>query len=125
MEITNTTLEVNRGNKLAFNFQIKNGDSMYTFDGTETITFAVYKASALNEEPLIEKDYTPDADTDTFEISLTSEETKIGDLSNEPIAYWYEITMNNETVLGYDKYGAKLFVVYPEGRVGNESNNNG
>ena len=125
MEITNTTLEVNRGNPLAFNFQIMNGDEPYIFDGTETITFAVYNANAMDKEAILKKDVTPQGDSDNLDITLTSTETKIGPLTNSPSIYWYEITMNNETVLGYDRNGAKLLVIYPEGSVGNELPNNG
>ena len=35
---------------------------------------------------------------------------------NIPTEYWYEIELNNEnTVIGYDNNGPKLFVLYPEG----------
>lgn len=125
MEITNTTIEVNRGNRLIFNFQVMNGDEVYTFDGTENITFAIYNKEALDKEPLIKKDFTPEQDTTSIDIELTTEETRLGTLTNQPTIYWYEITLNNETVLGYDRNGAKLFVLYPEGSVGNDTNDNG
>ena len=49
------------------------------------------------------------------EIELSALETRIGDPIKDGIRiYWYEIELNNETVLvGYDDYGAKEFILYP------------
>lgn len=49
------------------------------------------------------------------EIPLNSEDTKIGDVVNYKVKYWYEIELNNMTTIGYDKEGPKEFILYPEG----------
>ena len=50
---------------------------------------------------------------------MTGEDTKIGQVINKPIDYWYEIELNPEinpqTVIGYDNDGAKIFKLFPEG----------
>ena len=49
-------------------------------------------------------------------INLTSEETRIGNLTNAPVEYWYKIELNNQyTIVGYDEDGAKKLILYPEG----------
>ena len=57
-------------------------------------------------------------DTNIVDISLSSSDTTIGEMSNKPIEYWYEIQLNREqTIIGYDDNGPKLFMLYPEGEV--------
>lgn len=52
-------------------------------------------------------------------MSITSNETKIGNIINRPVIYWYEIVVNPDTnaqtIIGYDDGGAKEFILYPEG----------
>lgn len=60
----------------------------------------------------------------SVDILLTSEDTKIGEIINKPVDYWYEIELNPDTnpqtILAYDDDGAKLFTLYPEGGDVNE-----
>lgn len=60
----------------------------------------------------------------SVDILLTSEDTKIGEIINKPVDYWYEIELNPETnpqtILAYDDDGAKIFTLYPEGGDVNE-----
>ena len=54
-------------------------------------------------------------------IPLTSEDTKIGDYINDKTKYWWEVELNGEqTLIGYDEDGPKIFMLYPEGMVINE-----
>lgn len=57
--------------------------------------------------------------TTSVSLSLTSEDTTLGDIINKPVNYWYEIQLNPDTnpqtIIGYDEEGAKLFILYPEG----------
>ena len=70
--------------------------------------------SGIVVELLKEVDATPNATSLTIEC--TNEDTKIGDLINKPMEYWYELELNNEyTILGYDESGAKQLILYPEG----------
>ena len=49
-------------------------------------------------------------------VDILGSEMKIGELTNKPIEYWYEIELNDEeTIIGYDEDGAKKLILYPEG----------
>lgn len=58
-------------------------------------------------------------DTKCVKIFLDGEDTKIGEIINKPVDYWYEIELNPDTepqtIVGYDDDGAKVFRLYPEG----------
>ena len=60
----------------------------------------------------------------SVDIGLNSEQTRIGEYINSPVTYWYEVELNPETnsttIIGYDEDGEKEFILYPEGRHGNE-----
>ena len=68
---------------------------------------------------IFQKDFGVAERTESFELILTQNETKIGEIINKPITYWYEIELNPDinpnTIIGYDEDGPKLFVLYPEG----------
>lgn len=115
-KIEGTTIKLNRGDVLSFVLTIDNGDDPYTFQEGDKITFSVYSKGKMNEKAVLlkEVDATPNATSLTIEC--TNEDTKIGDLINKPMEYWYELELNNEyTILGYDESGAKQLILYPEG----------
>ena len=116
-KIEGTTIKVNRGDILNFTFSIKKEDGTnYTFQIGDTIRFAVYNKEGLNSGSLLLKEIVVDSESQSIEIELTSSETKIGNIVNKPIDYWYEIELNGEhTIIGYDDAGAKIFRLYPEG----------
>lgn len=116
-KIDGTTIKLNRGDILNINLTIKKDDGTdYTFEDGDKITFSIYSKSKLNDKAVLLKEFTATPNTTTLTINCTSEETKIGELVNKPIDYWYEIELNNEyTILGYDEDGAKIFKLYPEG----------
>lgn len=79
----------------------------------------VFKLSIVQEKHyknvLFQKEYTVSEESDTFDIPLTSEDTKFGDIISRATTYWYEIEYNgNQTIIGYDEKGAKKFILYPE-----------
>jgi hypothetical protein len=57
--------------------------------------------------------------TDKVDITLTSEDTTIGDTISKPVDYWYEVELNPmtapQTIIGYDEDGPKVFKLFPEG----------
>ena len=69
---------------------------------------------------VIQRDFTVDEATNTFVISLTGEDTKIGEVISKPVDYWYEVELNPDTnpqtIVAYDEKGAKLFKLFPEGK---------
>jgi len=67
------------------------------------------------KEVLFQKKYDILEDCESFYISLTSDDTRFGDVISKRTVYWYEIEYNdNQTIIGYDTDGAKQFILYPE-----------
>lgn len=111
-KIDGDTIFLTRGDKCSFNFILEN----YTFVNGDYVKFKVYKRSGLDLSPLIEKKVEATEGTNSIEIQLSSDETKIGELTNKSNEYWYEIELNgNQTILGFDENGAKRLILYPEG----------
>ena len=88
----------------------------YTNSNIITIPGGTY---LISESLEIQKDIKVTEETKHIDIELTKENTKIGEVINKPIEYWYEIELNPDTkpqtVIGYDETGEKIFVLYPEG----------
>ena len=116
-KIEGTTIKLNRGDSLSLNLSITLEDnSNYTFKVGDTIVFSVYNKGKMNEDAVLLKEINVLEQSESLSISLTNEETKIGELINKPLEYWYEVELNNQyTVIGYDDKGAKLLILYPEG----------
>lgn len=116
-KIEGTIIKLNRGDTLNINLTIKKEDGTdYTFEEGDKITFSLYNKGKLNEKAVLLKEVQATTGTTSVNIYCSSEETKIGELVNKPIDYWYEIELNNEyTILGYDDEGAKLLKLFPEG----------
>lgn len=116
-KIEGTTIKLNRGDILNINLTIKKEDGTdYSFEEGDKITFSLYNKGKLNEKAVLLSEFVATPGTTSINIYCDSEETKIGELTNKPTDYWYEIELNNEyTILGYDDEGAKLFKLFPEG----------
>ena len=115
-KIEGSTIMVNRGDVLNLTLNLTNGENPYTFQVNDKVVFSLYYPNKLNEDAILLKEVTVDAETQSVDISLTSEETKIGELINKPVDYWYEIELNDQyTVIGYDENGAKILKLFPEG----------
>lgn len=117
-KIVKNQILINRGDIGTIELTIPLDDgSDYTFAVGDTITFAVYPVNSYQLAPLIYKEIVIEEDGQTkVDIVLTSEDTKIGNIINKPVTYWYEIQLNKEqTILGYDTKGPKIFTLYPEG----------
>ena len=117
LKIEGKTISINRGDDgQSFDLRIPLNDTeYYTFKTTDIIKFGVYKKNGFNKDAIILKTITPVEETTTLTIALTKAETTIGDLINMPTTYWYEIQLNDNTIIGYDESGAKEFILYPEG----------
>ena len=115
-KINGTTIMLNRGDVLNLTLSLTDGSEPYTFQIGDEIIFSIYNKNGLNNEPVLTKLIEVNESSDTLTISLTSEETKIGEYLNKPIDYWYEVELNGKyTVIGYDENGAKILRLYPEG----------
>ena len=112
-------IQITRGDTTTLNITAKDSSGNdYTFPSNSVVRFMV--AEKNNESNVvISKTIEVQEDTKTIVIKLSSEDTKIGEIINKPVVYWYEVSVedeNNEvqTIIGYDSTGAKEFVLYPE-----------
>lgn len=104
------TIEINRGDSGTITLTNKSGN----FNVGDVLKFSIVEKKNYNNV-LFQKEYTVETQSDTFDMPLTSEDTKIGNIISKPTTYWYEIEYNgNQTLIGYDENGAKEFILYPE-----------
>lgn len=119
-KIEGSTIKATRGDIGAITVTVKNDDNTdYTFQAGDIIRFKVFKNKDCGCI-VLQKDTVVEAETTEVNISLTKEDTKIGELISKPVTYWYEVELNPETnpqtIIGFDDIdGAKLFMLYPEG----------
>lgn len=113
-------ISITRGDIASIDFSPLNDEdgSEYVFQANDIVRFKVFERKE-SEKVYLVKDFKATANQTSIEISLTSEDTKIGELIDKPKKYWYEIELNPDTnpqtLIGYDDEGEKLFVLYPEG----------
>ena len=95
--------------------------TMYTFSKGDVVSFKVYPRKNY-EKIVLKKEVTVSEETETVNIYLEHDDTKLGDIINKPVDYWYEVEINPDTkpqtIIGYDEDGEKIFRVYPEGSDG-------
>lgn len=113
-------ISITRGDVASIDFSPLNDEdgSEYVFKANDVVRFKVFERKETEMVYLV-KDFKATENQTSIEISLTSEDTKIGELIDKPRKYWYEIELNPDTnpqtLIGYDDEGEKLFVLYPEG----------
>lgn len=112
-------IQITRGDTTTLNITAKDSSGNdYTFPSNSIVRFIV--AEKNNESNVvISKTIEVQEATKNIEIKLSSEDTKIGNIINKPVVYWYEVSVEDEdnevqTIIGYDSTGAKEFVLYPE-----------
>lgn len=112
-------IQITRGDSTTLTITAKDSSgSEYTFPENSIIRF--YVAEKNNESNVvISKIINVVEPTNQITIPLSSEDTKIGNIINKPITYWYEVSVETsdgevQTIIGYDSTGAKEFVLYPE-----------
>lgn len=90
----------------------------HTFQAGDVVRFRVTEKKRC-DMVVLQKDFVVAASSPSVEITLTSEDTRIGEVIHKPKDYWYEVEVNPETapqtIIGYDKSGPKVFRLYPEG----------
>lgn len=90
----------------------------YKFEAGDVVRLSVYEKKNCRNV-VIQKETIAEAKVQSVTISLTHEDTKIGEIINKPVDYWYEIEVNPDTkpqtIIGYDEAGEKIFRLYPEG----------
>ena len=88
--------------------------------------FIAFAYGRENTQPseVLQKDFTIEEDSTVAEIILNAEDTKIGNIINKYVDYWYEIELNPDTapqtLVGYEvsekgEIKEKIFRLLPEG----------
>lgn len=108
---SNYNMHLNRGDQCII--RLTNTDS--TFQIGDTLAFSVMKKGNAGDI-IFQKFFTIDEECQTFDIVLTSEETRLGNIiKSGTVVYWYEIEYNGiNTLVGYWTDGPKEFILYPE-----------
>lgn len=91
----------------------------YEFEEGDTIKFNIYDRKGYDKETLVSKEVVVTStmiseDATEVDILLYETDTTFGELSNKPITYWYDITLNEDmTIVCYNEDGAQEFIQYP------------
>ena len=113
------TIEVTRGDAVAFSVVATKDGENYIFKSGDVVRFKVVEKKDC-EVVALQKDFAVTEDTEKVGILLTEGDTRIGEVISKPTEYWYEVELNPhtnpQTILGYDNDGAKVFKLYPEGK---------
>lgn len=95
-----------------------NGETDHTFSQGDIVRLQVLEKKQCNCV-VLQKEVMAEDGAQTVDISLTKEDTRIGEIINKPVDYWYEIELNPDTapqtIIGYDDDGPKIFRLFPEG----------
>lgn len=115
-------IHLTRGDIAVIEVSAMNGDGeqaeKHTFSDGDIVRLTIYKKRRY-DCIVLRKEAAAKAGAQTVDISLSKSDTKIGELINKPVDYWYEVELNPDTepqtLVGHDADGAKIFRLYPEG----------
>lgn len=112
------SIHITRGDIAVISVSASNGESEHTFVAGDIVRINVHEKKNP-KNVVLQKDVEVQSETKSVDISLTREDTKIGNLISKPVEYWYEIELNPDTmpqtIIGYYEDGEKVFMLYPEG----------
>ena len=113
------SIHATRGDIVFFSVGAMQGEEVYMFQPGEVVRFKVYGKKDANNV-VLQKDFPVYEEINMVDITLTEQDTRIGEVISKPVDYWYEIELNPfdipQTLIGYDDDGAKVFKLFPEGR---------
>ena len=130
LDINGKNIDITRGNILSLEIDAKNttDSTSYEFQVGDIIRFKVMEDGNV-KNIFLEKDFTIEEVSSKTNIVITANEMKIGELSSDPVKYWYEIELNpdtdyTQTIIGYDlEEGAAILTLLPEGGDSNDKTN--
>ena len=114
-KIVNNTFHVTRGDSGVITVKFKDGSTLP--EGAD-VTFAVYRKNELDAEPvLFVRKSISSGETSVILLINSSDTFDIENPENGREEYWYELKIGpDNTVLGYDENGPKIFYLYPSGK---------
>ena len=90
---------------------------IHKFQPGDVIRIKIYGKKDA-ENVVLQRDFPVTEITESVDIFLEKEDTKIGDVISKHKDYWYEVVLNDDTlpqtIIGYDEDGPKLFRLFPE-----------
>lgn len=111
------SIYVTRGDTCTISVSAKVNGEPHKFKAGDVLRIKVYERKACHCV-VLQKDFAILAETEVADLVLTERDTRIGELINKPVDYWYEIELNPltspQTIIGYDDDGAKAFRLFPE-----------
>lgn len=108
-EVTKT-ISINRGSRGSIKLKNTNGN----FKVGDKIKFSIVDKNDYNNL-IFQKEFRVIEESPEFILTLTRDDTKIGEIISREKVFNYEIEYNNDTTLiGYDKNKGKKFILYPE-----------
>lgn len=115
------TISITRGDIGIIEVRVEDSNGgKYIFQPGDIVRLNVF-TKKQHDDIVLTKEVNVYAESDVVDIILEPTDTRIGDIINKPVEYWYEIELNPyttpQTVVGYDADGAKIFRLYPEGGV--------
>lgn len=112
------SIYITRGDIATFSVVAEKDGMPYQFMPGDVLRFKVTEKKAC-ENVAFQKNFAVTDETESVDIYLTEDETKIGEVISKPTDYWYEVELNPFTdpltIIGYDDDGAKIFKLFPEG----------
>ncbi len=113
------SIYVTRGDEAYISVTASNDESPHKFKAGDLLRIKVFAKKDCTDV-VLQKDFPVTNETETVEIYLDKNDTKIGEVISKPKDLWYEIELNPlnnpQTIIGYDDEGAKVFKLFPEGR---------
>ena len=113
------SIYLTRGDTVAFSVSASFDDVPYEFQAGDVVCLRVFEKKNC-DNVVFQKDFPVLSNTGEIQIILTEDETRIGEVIDKPVDYWYEIELNPDsipqTIIGYDEDGAKIFKLFPEGK---------
>lgn len=113
------SIYVTRGDIVNLAVTAEDNGAPYIFKVGDVIRMKVFAKKDCTDV-VMQKDFPVTSETDTVELFLDENDTKIGEVISKPKDYWYEIELNPltnpQTIIGYDEDGTKVFRLFPEGR---------
>lgn len=111
---SNNNIFITRGDKANIDIRIPLNKGFYEFQTSDILYFTV-KRTYNDAQPVLRKIVTFSEPTTTATIILSSIDTSLGELSNTPLQYVYDVSINeDQTIIGFDENGAKYLTIYPE-----------
>ncbi len=114
----NGNIYATRGDIVVLSVSADDNGKPYTFQAGEVLRIKVFVKKDA-ESVVLQKDFPITAATQTVELFLDENDTKIGEVISKPRDYWYEVELNPfdnpQTIIGYDEDGPKIFRLFPEG----------